>query len=280
MQVRRADGVGFVQGRNKTSIALSATNRALKKILTQLSSAQRINGASDDAAGLSISEILKSQVRGFKSASRNIQDAVSALNITDGTSREIGSILQRQRELALKARTDTITNDQRASIDKEFQMLQKEIGRIASSSTYNGQSVANGEELARGNAHIQVGPKEGDKYPLPPIDLTINGLGLSGLAVNTRAAASDSLSKIDTALDELNTQRAIIGAGVNRLSSTINNLEVSQINTQAAESVIRDQDMASGLIELTRRKLLREGALAAFDRFNDISANHVMSLLQ
>ncbi|MFP4417210.1 MAG: flagellin [Chitinivibrionales bacterium] len=280
MHIQRSGGVGFVRAQNKTSKALSTTNRALKKILHQLSTAQRINRASDDAAGLSISETLRSQVRGFKSASRNVEDAVSALNIADGASREIGGILQRQRELALQARNDTLTDSQRGAIDKEYQSLQEEIDRIASSTEYNRQKTNNGEELADGDAQIQLGAQAGDQVSLPSLDMSVDALGLSGASVATSGAASDALSRVDSALDELNTQRSLVGSVVNRFSSTINNLAVAEINTQAAESVIRDQDMAAGLVELTRQRLLNEGATTAFRRFNEISANHVISLIQ
>ncbi|MFW5775517.1 MAG: flagellin [Chitinivibrionales bacterium] len=280
MQIQRTGGVGFVRAQNKTSKALSTTNRALKIILHQLSTAQRINRASDDAAGLSISEMLRSQVRGFKSASRNVEDAVSALNIADGSSQEIGSILQRQRELALQARNDTLTDKQRTSLDAEYQSLQHEIDRIAQSTQFNRQKTSNGEGLADGDAKIQVGPDQGDEVSLPALDMSVDALGLSGASVATSAGAADALGRVDGAIDDLNAQRSLVGSVVNRFSSTMNNLEVAHINTQAAESVIRDQDMAAGLIELTRQRLLNEGATAAFGRFHDISANHVLSLLQ
>ncbi|MBD3344178.1 MAG: flagellin, partial [Chitinivibrionales bacterium] len=163
MQINSHIGPGFGLGQNKTVKTLGKTNRKLGKILEKLATAQRINRASDDAAGLSISEQLRTQIRGFKTASNNVADAMSALNIADGTATEASSMVQRQRELALQAQNDTLTDDQRQQIDIEYQQLTEEIDRIAQSSEFNTQDVATGEGLASGDAQIQVGPNAGDQ---------------------------------------------------------------------------------------------------------------------
>jgi len=280
MALSSIGGQSGMMGANRTNKALKRTNRSLQKILEQLSTAQRINRASDDAAGLAISEALRTQVRGFKMASQNVNDAMSALNIADGVANESSAILQRQRELAIQARNDTLTDDQRQQLDVEYQNLTEELNRIAEATDFNTQEVANGEGLADGNAVIQAGPGAGDSVTLPQIDVTADALGVTGTSVATATDAQNAIASIDNALASLNTQRSTVGATVNRFVSTSNNLSVAQINTQAAESVIRDQDFAAGLAELTRQRLLQEGGIQAFSRFQEISANHLIGLLQ
>jgi flagellin len=280
MPIQDIGGLGMQSTQRRMTGALEKTNRALQKILQQLSTAQRINQASDDAAGLAISEQLTSQVRGLKMAGQNVSDAVSALNIAEGASQEIEDMLQRQRELALQARNDTLNTDQRGMLDKEYQNIQSEIDRIAGGTQFNTQNVTNGQGLAQGGAQIQVGPNAGDTVSMPGMDLTIQGLGLNGASVANSAGAADALTRLDTALNTINSNRSATGAMINRFTSTQNNLMVAETNTQAAESVLRDQDMAQAITDLSRQKLLNEGGIFAFQRFNEINANHVLSLLQ
>lgn len=280
MQIQRTGGSGFIRSGKTSADSLKKTNRSLSKILERLSNAKRINRASDDAAGLAVSEQLSTQVRGFKTANRNVADAMSALSIADGASTEIQDMLQRQRELALQARSDTLTGEQRQHLDVEYQNLTQEIDRIAQSTQFNTQNVANGQGLASGNAQIQVGPNAGDAVNLPQINMTTQSLGTTTTSIADASAAENALSAVDTALANLGTQRSTIGATVNRFESTQNNLTVAETNTQAAESVLRDQDMAMGMAELTKQKLLQESGIHAFQRFNEISANHILGLLQ
>jgi len=283
MQIQRAGrGTTGIGGASRGRQALNRTNNSLKKILERLATGQRINRASDDAAGLSISEQLRTQIRGFKMASRNVADAMSALNIADGTANETTAILQRQRELTIQARNDTLTDDQRQILDTEYQQLSEELNRIAGSSQFNRQNVADGTDLADGDGEIQAGPNAGAEnvVALPEIDISADGLGITPTSIESAASAENALSVIDTALNNLGTQRSQIGATVNRFESIQNNLDVASVNTQAAESVLRDQDMASGISELTRQRLLQEGGMAAFSRFQEISASHLLGLLQ
>jgi flagellin len=280
MPIQDIGGPGISSGQKRMVGTLDKTNRSLQKILQQLSTAQRINRASDDAAGLAIAERLNTQIRGFKMAEQNVSDAMSALNIGEGASQEIEDMLQRQRELAVQARTDTLTNDQRGMINTEYQNLQAEIDRTANATQFNAQPVANGKGLGAGGAQIQVGPNAGDQVALPQMDLTVNTLGLSGANVATSADAGDALNRLDNALNTINANRSATGAMVNRFQSTQNNLLVAGTNTQAAESVLRDQDMAQALTDLTRLRLLQEGGVSAFQRFNDINANHLLSLMK
>jgi len=266
-------------GAQKSSNALRKTNRQLKKILERLSTAQRINRASDDAAGLAVSEQLRKNIRGFKMATQNVQDAMSALNIADGGANEISSLMQRQRELAVTARNDTLTDRDRQSLDAEYQALSQEIDRLAQGTQYNRQNTANGTDLASGNAAVQAGSEADDQITLPTIDFSTATSGMAGTSIATSTDAATALDSIDGAIQSLNEQRSTVGATINRFVSTVDNLSVAMINTQAAESVLRDQDMAEGIVELTRQQLLREGGLNAFQRFNEVSRNHIMGLL-
>ena len=280
MDIQQTGGFGFSGSQKLSNSALRKTNTALSKILDKLATAKRINRASDDAAGLAVAEQLSSQIRGFKMASQNVSDAMSALNIADGASAEIEGMLQRQRELTIQSKNDTLTDEQRQQLDVEYQNLTQEIDRIAESTQFNTQNVANGQGLGAGGASIQAGPNAGNAVNLPNIDMTANSLGISGTSIADSASATNALNSIDNALESMGSQRSSIGAMVNTFESTQNNLSVAEINTQAAESILRDQDIATGLAEMTKNQLLRETGTKAFQRFNKISANHIIGLLE
>jgi flagellin len=280
MDIPKLGGIGLTSSQRRTTQTLSKTNRALSKILERLATAKRINRASDDAAGLAVAEQLTTQMRGFKIAEQNVADAMSALNIADGASTEIENMLQRQRELAIQARNGTLTDDQRQMLDVEYQNLTEEIGRIAESTQFNTQNVSNNQGLATGSAEIQVGPNAGQTITLPAVDMTAAGLGIGGTSIATAAGAAGAMNVLDTAIESMGSQRAALGSMVNRLESTQNNLMVAEVNTTAAESILRDEDMAIGIAELTKNRLLMETGTRAFSRFNEISANHILGLLQ
>jgi flagellin len=280
MQVSNLGTLGLASQQAIGTGALNKTSRALEKILERLSTAQRINRASDDAAGLAVSEQLRTQIRGFKMATQNAVDTQSALNIAEGAGTEVESMLQRQRELAIQARNDTLTDDQRGMLDTEYQQITQEINRIPQATQFNTQQVAAGQGLGSGTAQAQVGANAGDQITLPKNDMTAVGLGVAGTSIASSAGASTALNAIDAALDQLHTQRSNIGAMVNRLESTINNLSVAEINTQAAESALRDQDMAKGLADLVQQQILYQGGTKTFARFNEISYNHLLGLLK
>lgn len=263
----------------KIEHTLKRTSQELKKILERLSTANRINKASDDAAGLSISEELSSRLRGYKAASQNIEDSISAFNIADGAGNGISIILQRQRELALQAGNSTLNDSDRALLDKEYQSLTEEIDRLSNASNYNKKGVSAGDELASGNSVIQAGPEATDHITMPKIDLRSSVIRVSGTSLLSTDSAENAVRAIDNAILSVNTQRSSLGSAVNRLESTINNLSIAIVNTQAAESAIRDQDMAAGLAELTRQQLLQEGSQKAFSRFKTVNSNHIMGLI-
>jgi flagellin len=279
MRIESSQPYSLIAPQDKASKSLGKTNKDLNKILERLSTALRINRASDDAAGLGIAEQLTSQIRGFQQASNNVSDAMSALNIADSAGNQVSDMVQRQRELALQSSNDTLTDTQRQDLNTEYQSLNQEITRISNASQFNTQSVAAGTGLSSGAAVIQAGPNAGDQVTLPKTDFTAAALAIGGTSIDTTANATNALDRLDSALNTLNSQRSTLGAMTNRFESTVNNLSIAQINTQAAESVIRDQDMAAGLVELTSKQLLQQSTLSAFSKFNEISANHIMGLL-
>jgi flagellin len=280
MRIDTSGNLGLVQPLDKAAKGLQKSNRDLNKILERLSTALKINRASDDAAGLGMSEQLRTQIRGFKMASNNVEDAMSALNVADGVGREVSDIVQRQRELAVQASSDTLNGEQRQTLNVEYQALTREINRITGATQFNSQAVANGSGLSSGTAQVQAGPNAGDAVTLPAANISANALLISGTSITTAASAQSTLDRLDAALSTLNSQRSALGAMTNRFESTVTTLSVAEINTQAAESVLRDQDMAQGLAELTRNKLLQEGTIAAFGRFKEISANHLFGLMK
>ena len=275
----QSTGSNYVSGAQKTEQVLKKTNRELQKILERLSTGSRINRASDDAAGLAISEQLRSRIRGFKTASENVESSMSALGIADGVGNEISSLLGRQRELALQARNSTLNDTNRKALDKEYQALSSEIERIAGAAQYNRQGVSAGEELGSGEARIQVGAESTDQLTFPQIDFRSAAHALNGTSIATAEGAMAALDTLDSTIQSVNSQRSSVGAAVNRLQSAVNNLSMAVINTQAAESVLRDGEMASSLAQLTRERLLQEGSTRAFNRFNEITQNHIMGLL-
>jgi len=280
MRIDSYSGLGIVQPLDKSVKSLAKTNRDLNKILERLSTALRINRASDDAAGLGVSEMLRTQIRGFKMATRNVEDAMSALNIAEGVGNEVSQMIQRQRELALQAASDTLTDEQRQNLNVEYQALTEEINRITNATQFNTQPVANGTGLSSGTAQIQAGANSNEAITIPSANMTANALLITGTSITTRESALTALERLDNALNTLNSQRTELGAMTNRFESTIRNIMVSEVNTQAAESVLRDQDMAMGLAELTRNKLLTQGTMSAFSRFREISVNHLLGLLK
>ncbi len=279
MQIGNSSGLRMTATQKRNKAALEKSNNRLSSVLEKLSTGKRINRASDDAAGLSISEQLNAQIRGFKSAGRNVQDAMSALNVSDGASSSVTDLVQRQRELASQARTGTVNDDQRKILNQEYQQLTDEINRIAESTQFNKQKVANGSEFGSGDAEIQAGADSGQTIAMPTVDLRTDTLGTTATDISTIAGAEAAMGIADDAIDVINGQRSSIGSMTNRLTSTSNNLMTSAINTEAADSLIRDQDMAMAMADLTREQILNQSGTKAFGMFNKISSDHIMGLL-
>lgn len=260
--------------------SLGLTNKSLNDNLRKLSSGERITRSGDDAAGLAISENLKSQIRGMRQAKRNANDAISLLQVAEGGMNEISSIIIRLRELSVQAASDTIGEQERGYSDIEFQNLKEEIDRIARSTEFNGIKLldGSGEQL-----EFQIGIKNDPtndrlKYDGSSADATLKSLGISLDGVKSKKGAQAALGKLDEALVKINGTRANFGALQNRLQSTSNNLEISDENLSAANSRIRDVDVASETAEMTKNNILLQSGMSVLSQANN-STNVALKLL-
>lgn len=249
---------------------LSITRHALDKSFEKLSSGSRITRAGDDAAGLAISENLIAQVRGLRQAKRNAQDGISLIQVSEGGLNEISNILVRLRELAVQAASDTIGDTERKFTDREYQSLKDEIDRISNSTEFNGTPLLNGRA---GILEFQVGTRNNpilDRivYNGENSNATLASLKLGGESVATKLGAQTSLAVVDDALIQVNSIRADLGAMQNRLQSTINNLAISDENLSAANSRVRDVDVAQESSELTRNQILLQAGTSVLAQAN------------
>jgi flagellin len=266
--------MGLRVNTNVASIAaqrsLGINKNNLDSNLRKLSSGERITRAADDAAGLAISEKLKGHIRGVRQAKRNSDDGVSLIQTAEGGLSEISSIIIRLRELAVQAASDTVGNTERAFSDMEFQNLLEEIQRIAKGSEFNGRKLLDG---AGGMVEVQVGIHNDPfldriKYDSITTDATIESLGLTGESVANKEGAQLSLSKLDAALLRINGTRANLGALQNRLQSASNTLAITDENFSAANSRIRDVDVAAETADLTKNNILNQAGISVLSQAN------------
>jgi len=237
---------------------LSGTKLMMDKTLEKLASGQRINRAGDDAAGLAISENLKAQIRGLSQAERNAQDGVSLVQIAEGALSEVSNILIRLRELGVQAASDTIGATERKFLNVEFEQLMSEVDRIANSTEFNRVPLLNGTGAV---FDIQIGTRNdpmSDRltFDASSADVNVAALGLNLASIGDKISAQNSLSAIDQAIINVSGIRADFGGLQNRLQSTINNLAVNVENLSAANSRIRDTDIAKETAELTKSNIL------------------------
>ncbi len=273
-----------------TQGALFRVNRDMSKSLERLSTGLRINRASDDAAGLGVSENLRTQVKGTAQAIRNAQDGIAAITIAEGAANEISAILQRMRELAVQSANDTLTSTERNYTNQEYQQLIDEIDRIAAVTNYNGMKLisssgtTNNERFGIGTTGSALWIDANDQYGLDSITITIDTLTTNDLGVDTtyltsQTASVAAVTALDAAIDSVNTMRSNMGAFINRLEHAINNLMISNTNQQAAESLIRDVDFASETTQFTRNQILTQSGTAMLSQAN-ILPQGVLQLLQ
>ncbi|MDD0854563.1 flagellin [Halobacteriovorax sp. GB3] len=260
---------------------LSTTNRRLNDNLRKLSSGERITRASDDAAGLAISENLRAQIRGMRQAKRNASDAISLIQTAEGGLSEISNIVIRLRELSVQAANDTLGPEERRFADIEFQNLKEEVDRIARSSEFNGQKLLDGTS---GRMEFQVGINNDPildrlTYDGTGSDATLASLGISAETIGSKEGAQTSLKKLDDALVQINGVRSNLGALQNRLSSTVNNLGISDENLSAAKSRIRDVDIASESAKMTKNNILMQAGASVLGQANQFP-NVALSLLK
>ena len=272
-----------------TQSALYSTGVDMSKALQQLSTGLRINKASDDAAGLGISENLTTQVNGTAQANKNAQDGIAALNIAEGAANEVSSILQRMRELAVQTSNDTLTSTERAYSQQEYGALQSEIDRISNVTNYNKQDLISSSGASRfgtvgagSNLWVDANSTYGvDSITISIDTLTSNSLGVNAAATDltTQGKSVTAIGLIDNAIDSVNKMRGDVGAYVNRLQHAINNLNVSNTNQQAAESQIRDVDFAAETSQFTKDQILTQSATAMLAQANSLPQS-VLSLLK
>lgn len=267
---------------------LGMNNTNTGKNIEKLSSGYKINRAGDDAAGLAISEKMRSQIRGLDMAAKNADDGISMIQTAEGALNETHAILQRMRELAVQSASDTNTEADRAELQKENAALIKEIDRIAQNTEFNTQKLLD-TSTASGKFTLQIGANAGQTLEVEFADMQADALKLSGgtgatngvkdLDISTRAGASGAIVDIDGAIAYVSSQRASMGAVQNRLEHTINNLNVTSENLTAAESRIRDVDMAKEMMEYTKNNILTQAAQAMLAQAN-MQPQGVLQLLQ
>lgn len=259
---------------------MAITRGSLDRTLERLASGSRINHAGDDAAGLAISENIRAQVRGLRQAKRNALDGISLIQVSEGGLNEVGNILIRMRELSIQAASDTIGDIERQFTDREFQSLKQEIDRIANVTSFNGTPLLNGQA---GIFEIQVGTHNNpilDRivYNGERADSTLESLKLGGESIATKQGSQLTLAVIDDALIRVNSIRADLGAIQNRLQSTIENLSIYDENLSAANSRIRDADLAHETTELTKSNILMQAGLAVLTQANNTNSAAVKLL--
>ena len=255
---------------------LGITTSAQAKSAEKLSSGYRINRAGDDAAGLSISEKMRSQIRGLNKASDNAADGISLIQTAEGALNETHSILQRMNELATQASNDTNTSVDRKAVKAEMDQLASELDRIASDTEFNDTKLLDGTFKDKS---LQVGAKAGQKITISiAAGLDSNTLQVNGLEVDTYANANTSMTAIQGAIKKVSTQRSDLGAVQNRLEHTIANLDTASENTSAAESRIRDTDMADEMVSYSKNNILAQAGQSMLAQANQ-STQGILSLL-
>ncbi len=280
------NNIGAVFAQNQ----LRATSNSLNQTINRLSSGKRINSGADDAAGLMIADTLRANIRALDQAVRNANDCISVGQIADGALQEITNLLTRSITLAEEAATETVDDNGRASLNAEFSQIEAEIARIAQQTNFNGVKLftTGAGGLVDGKLSVFVG----DIFDTSSISVTINsietsgeevtligGVNLQDVDLSTQAAAATSLQVIRDALLSTASDRAVIGAGSNRLQSAVQVMQSISLNTQSAESTIRDANMAQEVSNLTKYQILTQSGMAALAQANAQSQN-IMSLMR
>jgi flagellin len=263
--------------------AATVNNRSMSKVMEQLSTGKRINGAADDAAGLAISNKMTSQIRGLNQAVRNANDGISMIQVAEGATTEVTNMLQRMRELGVQAINDTNTTKDRTAIKTEYQQLAKEIQRISNNTEWNTTKVAN---ASANSAAFQVGANSSQTITVTFKDIT----GLSGMTAVISAATAASagavadfdgatISNLDTAISAIDSYRSTLGASINRLNYAADNLQNVSANTTESRSRILDTDYAQATTELARTQIIQQAATAMLAQANQ-QPQSVLSLLR
>ncbi len=264
--------------------AMKTNARSMNTAMEQLSTGTRINSAKDDAAGLAIGQSMTSQIRGLNQAVRNANDGVNMMQTAEGAMVEQSNMLQRMRELAVQASNGTYSDTQRGYLDTEFQALITQIDNIASQTTWNGQSLLTGTNTnyisgVSGDFQFQIGQASGQTLTVNIGDMSTSGLSVGSLDVSSASGASTAITSIDSALDEINLQRAAIGAGINQLAYAADNMTNISANVTQSRSTIMDTDYALATTQLAKTQILQQASTAMLAQANQ-QAQGVMALLK
>ncbi|MEA4848938.1 MAG: flagellin [Clostridiaceae bacterium] len=254
-------------------LGINSTNQT--KSLEKLSSGLRINRAADDAAGLSISEKMRGQIRGLQQAQKNAQDGISLIQTAEGALNEVSSMLTRMKELAVQKANGTYNTNDLANIDAELKALTTEIGNIRDKTSFNNKKLLNNSVTS---VSVQINHASGDVMTLDMVNLT-TAMGSIKITAASVTATDATLTNIETAIDSIGKARASLGAYQNRLEHTVNNLGTTTENLTAAESRIRDVDMAKEMMEFTKNSILNQAATAMLAQANQ-APQSVLTLLQ
>lgn len=274
--------MALIVNNNPASIAaqrnLSVNTNQLGRSVERLSSGLRITRAADDAAGLGLSESLRAQIRSINQATRNASDGISLTQIADGAAATIGSLLARLRELSSQSASGTVGNTERSYIDQEFVALRSEIDRIAQTTEFNGQALTSGATISFSVA-IGFRSGTGNSLSLALNDITTSSLGLSSVNVSTSANATSALANVDNAISAIATARANYGSIQNRFEATISNLQITSENLTAAESRLRDADVAYETSVFTKNQILVQTGISILAQANTLP-QQALALLQ
>jgi flagellin len=259
-----------------TSRQLGITTTGLQKSTEKLSSGYKINRAADDAAGLSISEKMRNQIRGLNKAASNAQDGISLVQTAEGALNEVHSMLQRISELAVQASSDINATADRTAVNDEITQLTTEIDRVASTTQFNKMNILDGTFKDKS---IQVGANAGENIAISIDNMNCATLGMTNAGVDSYANANTTLTNAQNAITSLSSKRSALGAIQNRLEHTYDNLNNISENTQAAESRIRDTDMASEMVSYSKNNILQQAGQSMLAQANQANQG-VLSLLQ
>jgi len=251
---------------------LNKTNRSLQSSFAKISSGLRITQAADDAAGLGVAENLQSEQMSLRQAHRNTNDGISVVQTAEGATNEVGDILKRIRELAVQSSSETLHDDERAYIQDEFSELTKEVDRIADVTEFNGIALGNATNATL-NVQVGVHDSSDDRIAITLGDLKASTLQVDSgnMSLASTASAQAAITKLDTALDTINSHRSNYGAVQNRLESALNNLETYTENVASAESRIRDADFAHETAEMSKFQIMQQAGVAVLGQANGLA---------
>ena len=259
--------------------ALKVNNRALSTAMEQLSTGSRVNSAKDDAAGLSIGTTMTSQIRGMNQAVRNANDGISLLQTAEGAMIEQTNMLQRMRELAVQSVNETLDDTQRGYLNDEFTALKSQIDDVANNTTWNSKSLLTGSASTPTTFTFQVGANKGNTLSVDVAGTTKTALEIESMDIGTIDEASTAIEDIDKSIDAINSSRAKIGAGINRLTYVTDNLSNVIQNTAASRSQILDTDYATTTTNLARAQIIQQAGTAMLAQANQLPQS-VLALLR